>query len=164
MVCLPPRVVIAIQCPSFFRCWIVLLGRVPSCRVFTVADNWANCNSRCLIDNACASTFCPILAKSLLNYLVCLSVASNLLVIFLQHILNSSHTTSTIRRSNFMILRWNIMPTPIISVTIVTQVEVVVAVVTPISDIMTLLVVITIVPTLISLTMAPILLIGSLGV
>ena len=76
----------------------------------------------------------------------------------LQHILNLRHTTSTNPRSNLTILRWNIGLTPIISVTIVTPVEVVVAVVIPILDIMTLSLVITIVPTLISLTLAPILL------
>ena len=63
-----------------------------------------------------------------------------------------------------MILRWNIGPTTIILVTIVTPVEVVVAVVIPILDIMTLLVIIIIVPTLISLNLAQILLIGALGV
>ena len=63
-----------------------------------------------------------------------------------------------------MILRWNIGPTSIISVTIFTFLEVVDAVVIPISEIMTLSIVITIVSTLISLTLAPFLLIGALGV
>ena len=52
---------------------------------------------------------------------------------------------------------------PIISITIVTPIEVVVAVVIPILDIMTLAVIITIVLTLVSLAMAPIILIGALG-
>ena len=63
-----------------------------------------------------------------------------------------------------MILRWNIGPTPIIFVTIVTPVEVVVTIVISISDIMTLVVIIIIVPTLVFLTLALIFLIGSLGV
>ena len=81
MVCLPPRVVIAIQCTSFFGFWTMLLGRVPGCRVFTVADNWATCNSICLIEIACVSNFYPILAKSHLNSLMCSSLVSNLLII-----------------------------------------------------------------------------------
>ena len=63
-----------------------------------------------------------------------------------------------------MILRWNIGLIPIVSVTIVTPVEVVVAVVITISDIMTLSVVITIVSTLVYLTLALIFLIRALGV
>ena len=63
-----------------------------------------------------------------------------------------------------MILRWNIGPNRVLSVTIVTSVEVVVAFAIPISDIMTLSIVITIVSTLISLTLALILLIRDLGV
>ena len=81
MVCLPLRVVIYIQCPSFFRFWTMLLGRVAGCLVLTVADNWANCNSSYLIDIACVSTFFPIPAKLLLNSLLCSSLASNLLII-----------------------------------------------------------------------------------
>ena len=81
MVCQPPRVVIAMQCASFFGFWTVLLGRVPGCCVFTVADNWATCNSIYLIEIACVSTFCPILAKSHLNSLMCSSLVSNLLII-----------------------------------------------------------------------------------
>ena len=82
MICLPPRVVIAIKCASFFGFWIVLLERVPGYRVFTVADNEATCNSICLIKIACVSTFCPILAKSHLNSLMCSSLVSNLLIYF----------------------------------------------------------------------------------
>ena len=82
----------------------------------------------------------------------------------LYHILNSRHTTSTIPRSNLTILRWNIGPTPIIYVTIVTPVEVVIATVITISNIMTLSFVITIVSTLISLTLVPIILVEALGV
>ena len=52
---------------------------------------------------------------------------------FVQNILNSRHIISTIPRSNFTILRMDIGPIPIISVTIVTLVEVVVAVVVSIS-------------------------------
>ena len=63
-----------------------------------------------------------------------------------------------------MILRWNIGPNRVLSVTIVTSVEVVVAFAIPISDIMTLSIVITIVSTLMSLTLALILLIKDLGV
>ena len=63
-----------------------------------------------------------------------------------------------------MILRWNIGTTPIIFVTIVTLVEVDVAVVIPISDVMTLSIVLTIVLTFVYLTLAPIFLIGALGV
>ena len=81
MVCLPPGVVIAIQCTLFFEFWTVLLGRVPGCRVFTIAHNWATCNSICLIKIACVSTFYPILAKSHLNSLMCSSLVSNLLII-----------------------------------------------------------------------------------
>ena len=55
-------------------------------------------------------------------------------------------------------------PTPIIFVTIVTPVEVVVEIVIPVSDIMTLSIVITTVPTLVSLTLVLIFLIGALGV
>ena len=62
-----------------------------------------------------------------------------------------------------MILRRNIGHIPIFSVTVVTPVEVVVAVVVFISDIMTLTVIVTIVPTLVPLTLAPILLIRALG-
>ena len=58
-----------------------------------------------------------------------------------------------------MILRRNIGSIPIISVTIVTPVEVVFAVVIYILDIMTLTIIVTIDPTLVSLTLAPILLI-----
>ena len=78
---------------------------------------------------------------------------------FMKHILNSRHTISTILRSNFTILRRNIGPIPIISVTVVTPVEVVVAVVVSILGIMTLTVVVTIVTTLVPLTLAPIILI-----
>ena len=70
----------AIQWASFFGFWTVLLGRWTVCRVFTVAYNWAICNSICLIDIACVSNFCPILAKSHLNSLMCSSLASNLLI------------------------------------------------------------------------------------
>ena len=73
---------------------------------------------------------------------------------FVQHVLNSLLT-----RSNFTILRREIGPIPIISITIVTPVEVVVAVVVSISDIMTLSVIVTIDPTLVPLTLAPIILI-----
>ena len=83
---------------------------------------------------------------------------------FLHHILNLRHKTSTVHRSNFTILRWNIGSTPIIFVTIVTPIEVSVVVVIPISNIMTLAVIVTIVPSLLSLILAPILLIGALGV
>ena len=83
---------------------------------------------------------------------------------FMHQIINSRHTNSIIPKRNFTILRWNIGPTPIISVTIVTLIEVVVAVVIDISYIMTLTIIITIVLTLVSLTLAPILLIGALGV
>ena len=82
----------------------------------------------------------------------------------MHHTLNSRHTTPIISRSNFIILRWNIRPTPIICVTIVTLVEVVVEIVIPVSDIMTLSIVITTVPTLVSLTLVLIFLIGALGV
>ena len=58
-----------------------------------------------------------------------------------------------------MILRRNIGPIPIIFVTIVTPVEVVVAIVVSMSDIMTLTVVVTIDPTLAYLTLVLILLI-----
>ena len=58
-----------------------------------------------------------------------------------------------------MNLRRNIGPIPIISVTIVTVVKVVVAVVSSISDIMNLTIIVTIDRTLVSLTLAPILLI-----
>ena len=51
------------------------------------------------------------------------------------------------------------MAIPIISITVVTPVEVVVAVVVSISDIMTLTVIITIDPTLVPLILAPIILI-----
>ena len=78
---------------------------------------------------------------------------------FMQHILNSRHTTSTIPRSNFMILGRAIGPIPIMSFTVVTPVEFVVAVVVSISDIMTLTVIVTIVLTLVPLTLAPIILI-----
>ena len=60
-------------------------------------------------------------------------------------------------------MRRDIGPIPIIFVTIVTPVEVVVAVVVSISDIMTLTVIVTIDLTFVSLTLAPILLILSLG-
>ena len=110
----------------------MFLGRVPGCRVFSVADNWVICNSICLIDIACH---------------------------FVQHILNSRHNISTIRRSDIRILRRDIGPILIIFVTIVTPVEVVVAVVVSMSDIMTLTVVVTIVPTLVPLTLTPIILI-----
>ena len=73
-----------------FGFWMVLLGRVLDCRVFTFADNWAICNSICLIDIACVSTFCPILDKSHFNSLMCSSLASNLLIIFC--IISSTHT------------------------------------------------------------------------
>ena len=62
-----------------------------------------------------------------------------------------------------MILRRNIGPIPVISITIVTPIEVVVAVVVSNSDIMTLMVIVTIVPTLVPLTLTPILLIRALG-
>ena len=78
---------------------------------------------------------------------------------FVQQILNLRHTISTIPRSNFTILRRDIGPIPIIYVTVVTPVKVVVAVIVTISDIMTLTVVVTIVPTLVPLTLAPIILI-----
>ena len=58
----------------------------------------------------------------------------------------------------------NIGRTPIVFVTIVMPVEVVVVVVVSISNILTLSVVITIVLTFISMTLAPILLIRALGV
>ena len=61
--------------------------------------------------------------------------------------------------SNFTILRKNIGPIPIIYDTIVTPVEVVVAYVISILDIMSLTIIVTIVPTLVSYTFAPILLI-----
>ena len=76
-----------------------------------------------------------------------------------QHILNSRHTISTIPRSNFTILRRDIRPIFVVSISIVTPVKVVVAVVVSISDIMTLTFVDTIVPTLVPLTLAPIILI-----
>ena len=82
---------------------------------------------------------------------------------FMQHILNSRHTSSTIPRSNFTILRRNIGSIPVVSITIVTLVEVVVAIAVSISDIMTLTIVVTIVPTLVPLTLVPILLIRALG-
>ena len=63
-----------------------------------------------------------------------------------------------------MILKCDIWPTPNISATIITPVEVVVAVVIPISNRITPLTVITKVPTFISLTLVPIFLIGALGV
>ena len=78
---------------------------------------------------------------------------------FVQHILNSRHTIPTILRSNFTILGRDIGPIPTISVTVVTPFEVVVAVVVSILDIMTYTVVVTIVPTLVPLTLAPIILI-----
>ena len=78
---------------------------------------------------------------------------------FVQHILNSRHTIFTIPRSNFTILRRDIGPIPIISLTVVTPVKVVVAVVVSISYIMTLTVIVTIDPTLVPLTLAPIILI-----
>ena len=58
-----------------------------------------------------------------------------------------------------MILRRDIGPIPVISISIVTPVKVVVAVIVSISDIMTLTVVVTIVPTLVPLTFALIILI-----
>ena len=67
---------------------------------------------------------------------------------FVQHILNSRHTIFTIPRSNFTILRRDIGPISVVSISIVTPVKVVVAVVVSILDIMTLTVVVTIVPTL----------------
>ena len=78
---------------------------------------------------------------------------------FVQHILNSLHRISTIPRSNFTILRRDMQPISIIYVTIVSPVKVVVAVVVSISDIMTTTVIVTIDPTLVPLTLAPIILI-----
>ena len=78
---------------------------------------------------------------------------------FVQHIRNSRHTISTIPKRNFTILRRDIGPIPIISVSVVTPVEVVVAVVVSILDIMTLMVEVTIDLTLVPLTLAPIILI-----
>ena len=144
MVCLPPRVVIDIQCMSFFGYWIVLLGRMPVYHVFTVADNWVICNSSFLIDIACISTFCPNTRLIIAQLFIVLITSIEPPHHFMQYIFNSIHTTSTIPRSNFMILRRNIGPIPIISVTIVTPVEVVVAFVVSISDIMTLTVIVTI--------------------
>ena len=60
-------------------------------------------------------------------------------------------------------MRRNIRSIPVISITIVTLVEVVVAIVVSISDIMTLTILVTTVPTLVPLTLAPILLIRALG-
>ena len=80
------------------------------------------------------------------------------------HILNSHHTISTIPMRNFLTLKLNIGPTLIISVTIITPVKVVIAIVVAISNILTLWVVIPIVSTLISFTLASIFLIGALGV
>ena len=54
--------------------------------------------------------------------------------------------------SNFLIVRWHIGPTQIIFVTIVTPIEVVVAILYTISNIVILSVVIVIVPTFIFLT------------
>ena len=82
----------------------------------------------------------------------------------LLHIFNSYHTTSTVPRRNFIILRWNIGSIPIIYFTIVIQVEVVFGVVIPIFEIMPLAVTISIVLTLVSLTLAPNLLIGAFGI
>ena len=78
---------------------------------------------------------------------------------FVQHILNSRHTISTIPRSNFTILRRGIGPILVISISIVTPVKVVVAVVVSISDIMTLKFIVTIDLTLVPLTLAHIILI-----
>ena len=78
---------------------------------------------------------------------------------FVQHILNSRHTISTIPWSNFTILRRDISLIQVISISIVTPVKVVVAVVVSILDVMTLTVVVTIVPTLVPLTLAPIIII-----
>ena len=58
-----------------------------------------------------------------------------------------------------MILWRDIGPIPIISVTVVTPIEVVIAVVVSISDIMTLTVIVNIDPTLGPLTLTPIILI-----
>ena len=58
-----------------------------------------------------------------------------------------------------MILRRDIGPNPVVSISIVTPVKVVDAVVVSISDIMTLTIVVTIVPTLVPLTLAPVILI-----
>ena len=78
---------------------------------------------------------------------------------FVQHIIYSRNTISTIPRSNFTILRMDIGPIPIISVAVVTPAEVVVAVVVSILDIITLMVIVTIVRTLVPLTLALIILI-----
>ena len=82
----------------------------------------------------------------------------------LQHILNSRHKTSTFPSRKFPILRWNIRPSTIISVCIVTPIEVCVVVVVHIKNIMNLSVTISIVPSLISLTFVLIFLIGDLGI
>ena len=71
MVCLHRRVVTSIQFPSLFGFWTVLLRKVHGWCGFTVKDNWAIWNYRCLIEIAWASTFFPKLSYSLLNYLVC---------------------------------------------------------------------------------------------
>ena len=78
---------------------------------------------------------------------------------FVQHILNSRHTISTIPRSNFMILKRDISPIPVVSIRLVTPVKVVVTVVVSISDIMTLTVVVTIDSTLVPLALAPVIMI-----
>ena len=79
---------------------------------------------------------------------------------FVQNILNSRHTISTIPKSNITILRSNIGTIPIISVT---PVEVVVAVVVSILEKMTLTVIVTINPNLVPLILAPFLVIRALG-
>ena len=90
----------------------------------------------------------------------CITPPHNLL----QHILNSHHTTSTFPRCNFSLLGWNIWATSFIPIAIVVLVEVIFIGVVPILDILTLKVVITIAQTLVSLTLAPIILIGTFGI
>ena len=134
-----------IQCPLFFIFLTVLLGRVPDWRGFTVEDHWAICKARCLIEIACASLL-PNIHKITSQLFGVLITSIKPPLHLLEHILNSRHISSTIPRKNFLILRWKRGPTPIVSVTIVTPVEVVVTVVVAILNIVTLSVVIPIVP------------------
>ena len=82
----------------------------------------------------------------------------------MQHILNTCHTTSTFPRGGFPILRRNIWPQQIIPVSIVVLVEIIVAILIPISRLFTLSIVVIIVDTYVSLTLVPTIYIGNIGI
>lgn len=163
-ICLSHRVVTAMPFTSFFGLMIVFLGRVSGWCGLSLAQNCFFCILRCFFLNRkfinLLSNVVKVTSDILEILISCLKHSQHLL----WHILNPHYTTTTVARWSLPIFRGNIWPTSLIPISIVVPIEVFFEIVVSIFDILTLSVVITIILSLISLTLEPIILIGTLVV